>query len=59
MLLLGILGPFLEVPYDSGVIVVASDDCLCESFVKALLEYLDDPVLVDWYVGEVDESFKL
>ena len=41
------------------VIVVASDDCLCESFVKALLEYLNDPMLVDRYIGEVDELFEL
>ena len=59
MLFLGILSPFFEVPYDGGVIVVAGDDCLCESFVKALLEYLNDPMLVDRYIGEVDKSFKL
>ena len=59
MLLLGVLSPFLKVPYDGGVIVVAGNNCLCESFIKALLEYLDDPMLVDQYVSEVDESFKL
>ena len=59
MLLLGILSPFFKVPYDSRVIVVACDNCLCESFVKALLEYLDDTVLVNRYVGKVDKSFKL
>ena len=59
MLLLGVLSPFLKVPYDGRVIVMAGNDCLCESFVKALLEYLDDPMLVDRYVSEVDKSFKL
>ena len=59
MLLLGVLSPIFEVPYDGGVVVVACNDCLCESFVKALFEYLDDPMLVDRYIGEVDESFKL